>query len=144
MKSWIVAASSALFIAGCGGATEGNNVAAANATESPANATTASNTSAPAPAAGATNVAIGRWVQQSGDCDLATDVEFTATQVRMHGGANGETLDLPMTYSNMTTTSVSMQVEPGQPTTVATLRDSTHLELVREDRPQQICTMVRR
>lgn len=140
MKSWIVAASSALFIAGCGGATEGNNSATANAAEGPG----ASTASAAAPAATAANVAIGRWVQESGGCDEMADVEFTATGVRMFGGADGSSMDIPLTYTEVTATSVTMQAEPGQPKMVATLRDPTHLDLTSPGRPERNCSLVRR
>ena len=143
MKRWTVAASSVLFIAGCGAAPDGDNSTAANATESPANATAPSNTSAGA-AAGATNVAIGRWVQASGRCDEMVDVEFTARGVRMFGGPDGSSMDIPLTYTEATATSVTMQAEPGQPTMVATLRDPTHLDLTSPGRPERNCSLVRR
>ena len=60
MKSWIFAASSAVFVAGCGaGVVEGNYVSVANTADNSAGEAAASNASATTPAA---NVAIGRWV----------------------------------------------------------------------------------
>jgi hypothetical protein len=144
MKTWIIAASSALLLAGCGGAESANNVAT-NAAGTPAdNAAQGNVSAAPAPTAGGANVAIGRWVQAEGECDEMADVEFTATGVRMFGGPDGSSMDIPLTYRAATATSVSMQAEPGQPTTVATLRDPTHLVLTDPDRPERNCTLVRR
>jgi len=144
MKTWIIAASTALLLAGCGGADSANN-ATTNDTAAPADNGAQGNVSAvAAPTAGAANVAIGRWVQAEGECDEMADVEFTATGVRMFGGPDGSSMDIPLTYSQATATSVSMQAEPGQPTTVATLRDPTHLVLTSPDRPERNCTLVRR
>jgi len=143
MKSWIIAASSALFIAGCGGAGATKNATADNTAEAPANVAEA-NVSAPAPTAGGANVAIGRWVQDEGRCDEMADVEFAANEIRIFGGPDGSSMNVPMTYSGVTANSVTMQAEPGQPTIVATLRDPTHLVLTSPGRPERNCTLVRR
>ena len=145
MKIWIIAAaSSALLLASCGGTQSANN-AATNAAGAPAGNGALGNVSAaPAPTAGAANVALGRWVQAEGECEEMADVEFTATGVRMFGGPDGSSMDIPLTYSAATATSVSMQAEPGQPIMVATLRDPTHLVLTSPDRPERNCTLVRR
>lgn len=145
MKDWIITTSAALLLAGCGGggaatddATEG---APGNAVEAPANGAEAR---ADAPAPGGANVAIGRWVQAAGNCDEMADVEFTATAVRMFGAPDGSSMDIPITYSEATATSVTMQSEPGQPKIVATVRDPTHIVLTSPDRPERNCTLVRR
>lgn len=138
MKSWIIAASSALFVAGCGGGAATNNGVA----EAPANGVAENN--AAAPAAAAANVAIGRWVQASGRCDEMADVEFTPTLVRMFSGSGALSVDIPITYSEATATSVTMQAEAGQPAIVATLTDPTHLALTSPGRPERNCTLVRR
>ncbi len=146
MKYWLVAASSAFIVAGCGsGAGTGNS--AVNAVEAPSSAVAPSNGAAPtpaAPAATAANVAIGRWVQASGRCDELADVEFTPTVVRMFGGPGGSSFDIPITYDNITATSVTLQAGPGQPTTLATLTDPTHLTLTSPERPERNCVLVRR
>ena len=142
MRNWIIAASSALFVAGCGGGAETNNMAVGNVAAAPPNASSASNAAAPAPAAA--SVAIGRWVQASGWCDEMADVEFTPTVVRMFGGPGGSSFDIPITYSNPTATSVTMQAEPGQPAIIATLTDPTHLALTSLGRPERNCVLVRR
>lgn len=143
MKSWIFAMSSALFVAGCGaGVTEGNYAAVANAAGKSADEPPTSNAGA-APAPGA-NVAIGRWVQDAGNCQEMADVEFTAGAIRMFGGPDGSSMDIPITYSAVTSGSVTMQAEPGQPQIVATLRDPTHLVLTSPGRPERNCTLIRR
>lgn len=137
MKSWIVAAASALVLAGCGGASGTNEVAAENrAAEAKA--------SAPAPAPAAANVAIGRWAGDPDKCDEMADVEFTADSIRMFGGPDGSSMDIPITYRDATATSVAMQAEPGQPTIVATVRDPTHIVLTSPGRPERNCTLERR
>ncbi|HST35445.1 MAG TPA: hypothetical protein VLK25_02290 [Allosphingosinicella sp.] len=141
MKSWIFAASSALFVAGCGGAAGTGNAAGGNAAEAPANAAVEANASAPA---AATNVAIGRWTGAADKCDEMADVEFTATAIRIFGGPGGSSMDIPITYSDATATSVTMQAEPGQPTIVATVQDPTHLLLTSPGRPERNCTLARR
>jgi hypothetical protein len=146
MKSWIIAVTSALFVVGCGGGATTSNAAEGNATQASANGAEKADASGPAAAAAATgaNIAIGRWVEQAGRCDEMADIEFTATQIRMFGGPDGSSMDIPITYSDLTANSVTMQVEPGQPTIVATLRDPTHLVLTSPGRPERNCTLVRR
>ena len=143
MRHWVIAASSALFVMGCGSTAATNNVAVGNGAEAQANGAQQANAAAPAPAAGA-NVAIGRWVQDQGRCDEMADVEFTTTAIRMFGGPDGSSMDIPITYSAATATGVTMQAEPGQPQIVATLRDPTHLVLTSPGRPDRNCTLVRR
>jgi len=142
MKTWVIAASSALFVAGCGGSAT-TDKAAENAAGAPPKGVEAQ-ASAAAPSVGTANVAIGRWVQEAGRCDEMADVEFTATAMRMFGGPDGSSMDIPITYSAATATSVTMQAEPGQPTIVATVRDPTHIVLTSPGRPERNCTLVRR
>jgi hypothetical protein len=143
MKGWIVATSSMLLLAGCGGSAASDNAqgAAGNAAEA---ATNRAEAKASAPAPGAANVAIGRWVQDAGNCDEMADVEFTATSVRMFGAPDGSSMDIPITYSEATATGVIMQSEPGQPKIVATVRDPTHIVLTSPERSERNCTLVRR
>lgn len=85
------------------------------------------------------NPALGRWVEESGQCTGLQDVEIRETEVRLFPNIPNPKI-VPMIFSNREGNSILMTAGPKR--VIATRTDETHLKLVTDD-GRKTCILVR-
>jgi hypothetical protein len=87
------------------------------------------------------NPALGRWVEESGECADVRDVMFTETEIlRFTPGQGAE--GIPVTYSARDGTRILATADNGK-LVVLTRTDADHLQLTTTDGKKE-CLLVRR